>query len=87
MKLTKVLTIIGLLLFTISTAEARSFYSPPGHKTEDYQRKQARERSEYNNYRAREMLYNDLQYREMESRYKYNDTKRKLEIEKMRKGK
>lgn len=82
-----IIVTFGCSLFGISLANARSFYSPPGHKTDDYKRKQSRERSEYNSYRARDMLYNDLQYREMKSRYEYNDAKRKLEIEKIRKGK
>lgn len=64
-----------------AAVSARSIYLPPGAKTESKKREESRERVRYNRHRAKQMLYDDLRYREAESEFRYRDQKRKLEIE------
>lgn len=81
-----VLFVISLFCISamgISSASAKRYYVP-GSKTETKKREEARERVRYNRYRAKQMLYDDLRYREAESEFRYRDEKRKLELEKKR---
>jgi len=78
-----VIAVFGIGTLGISSADARRYYVP-GSKTETKKREEARERVRYNRYRAKQMLYDDLNYREAESDFRYRDQKRKLEIEKKR---
>lgn len=68
-------------VFGAAAVSARTIYLPPGAKTESKKREESRERVRYNRHRARQMLYDDLRYREAESEFRYRDQKRKLEIE------
>jgi hypothetical protein len=78
------IAVFGFSAFGFSVADARSFYAPPGAKTESKKREDARKRTLYNRHRARQMLHDDLKYREAESAFRYRDELRKLEIEKKR---
>jgi len=78
-----IIPVFCICAFGISSANAKRYYVP-GSKTETKKREEARERVRYNRYRAKQMLYDDLKYREAESELKYRDEKRKLELEKRR---
>lgn len=78
------IAVFGFSAIDVSVAEARSFYAPPGAKTDSKKREEARKRTLYNRHRAGQMLRDDLKYREAESAFRYRDELRKLEIEKKR---
>jgi len=79
-----ILVLFGISSLGVGTAEARSFYLPPGAKTESKKREDTRKRTQYNRQRARQMLHDDLKYREAESEFRYREEKRRLELEKKR---
>lgn len=76
-----ILAVFATGTLATSAVNPRSIYLPPGAKTESKKRQESRERVRYNRHRAKQMLYDDLRYREAESEFRYRDQKRKLEIE------
>ncbi|MDY0350495.1 MAG: hypothetical protein RBR09_04505 [Desulfobulbaceae bacterium] len=79
-----ILVFFGISSLGIDSVEARSFYLPPGAKTESKKREDTRKRTRYNRQRAQQMLHDDLRYREAESEFRYREERRKLELEKKR---